>query len=621
MKLNYLITAFLLSFLGTAAGQNIGIGTTTPAAKLDISSANSGVLIPRVSLSSTATASPLTAPAASTMVYNTATAGSGATAVSPGFYYWSGAAWIRVIDNNSLGAATTVGNTSSSNNLSTTVNGVTGTVVPIINSNVLSLSGNSVSSAINGVTSNALDISAVDKNIYNTSGSLSANRTMTMAGYSLNLTGGNVGIGNTTPTVALEVGSSTAAAGSKIVAWSTDNNMGQVQVANSASAGEASIGFISGATAVGDAYASTNGNAYEWNIGAGNWGIGGNKFGFGNQAYGGVMMTLTSAGFLGIGNTSPSFLLDIASGVPVAKFGSFQPIYLMSNQPMVGFNAYWNGGFLYGASSTYAGTITFGQEVSPGGFSINTAPAGTAGTTATLSSRLAITNAGLVGIGTTSPGNGLDVQNGNIDASGYIQAGGTGGGAVLFAGTTAQNGGGSGGGASFWGRPRIGDWGQWLTIGEPNGTNGGGIMQITGSGGVYTGTSTGLTVAPTIRNTLDDGAGNIKTNGNTPIQFVQITGMGDNPTLTTFNGTSYPVASWNAAVVGMQTGGSCGSGWSNTGCVVCNVPAINGFLYWWSNNGGNWQLHIDMNTANDGCNAVQVMFVRKEISSRSNYGF
>ena len=112
---------------------------------------------------------------------------------------------------------------------------------------------------------------------------------------------------------------------------------------------------------------------------------------------------------------------------------------------------------------------------------------------------------GQVAIGTTTPSNALSVESGNIDASGYIQAGGPNGGAVLFTGA-AVNGGTSGGGLSFVGRPRIGDWGKWLQLGEPNGTNNGVILQITNAG-IFTGASTGLTDNPTIRSTLDDGTG------------------------------------------------------------------------------------------------------------------
>lgn len=79
-------------------GQNVGIGTSTPnsSAKLEISSTSSGILIPRVALSMTTVASPITAPSNSLMVYNTATAGD----VTPGYYYWSAttSAWVRFSD-------------------------------------------------------------------------------------------------------------------------------------------------------------------------------------------------------------------------------------------------------------------------------------------------------------------------------------------------------------------------------------------------------------------------------------------------------------------------------------------------------------------------------------------
>ena len=95
----------------------------------------------------------------------------------------------------------------------------------------------------------------------------------------------------------------------------------------------------------------------------------------------------------------------------------------------------------------------------------------------------------------------LDDGSGNITVNGQylnLNYGGNGG-AVLFGGTTVQNRNSKAGGASFSGRPRIGDWGQWLTIGEPNGTANGSIIQIEG-GDQYVGigTSSGITDAPTI---------------------------------------------------------------------------------------------------------------------------
>ncbi len=69
----------------------VGVGTTSPNAALDITSANDGLLIPRIALVNTTTATVLT-PTASELVYNTATSAD----VTPGFYYWSGTAWVRL---------------------------------------------------------------------------------------------------------------------------------------------------------------------------------------------------------------------------------------------------------------------------------------------------------------------------------------------------------------------------------------------------------------------------------------------------------------------------------------------------------------------------------------------
>lgn len=86
--------------------QNVGINATgaTPdaSAMLDIVSANRGLLVPRVALTSTNAAGPIAAPTTSLLVYNTATAGAGLTAVTPGYYYWDGAAWVRFQASNTI---------------------------------------------------------------------------------------------------------------------------------------------------------------------------------------------------------------------------------------------------------------------------------------------------------------------------------------------------------------------------------------------------------------------------------------------------------------------------------------------------------------------------------------
>ena len=90
--------------------QNIGINATgaTPnaSAMLDVSSSNTGILIPRIALTATNSGSPVTSPAVSLLVYNTATAGTAPNQVVPGFYYWSGSAWIPLLIPSTVGNAT-----------------------------------------------------------------------------------------------------------------------------------------------------------------------------------------------------------------------------------------------------------------------------------------------------------------------------------------------------------------------------------------------------------------------------------------------------------------------------------------------------------------------------------
>lgn len=83
--------------------QNVGVNSTgaTPhaSALLDVDAAptnDKGVLIPRVALLATNNALPITNPATSLLVYNTATAGISPFNVVPGFYYWDGAKWIAM---------------------------------------------------------------------------------------------------------------------------------------------------------------------------------------------------------------------------------------------------------------------------------------------------------------------------------------------------------------------------------------------------------------------------------------------------------------------------------------------------------------------------------------------
>ncbi len=100
LKMNKILYLSLIGILLTCTVRaQVGIGTTSPEAGLDVVSSSSGVLIPRVTLSSNTDATTVTIPgssgiAVSTMVYN-----DGAGGLSPaGFYYWSGTNWLQLIN-------------------------------------------------------------------------------------------------------------------------------------------------------------------------------------------------------------------------------------------------------------------------------------------------------------------------------------------------------------------------------------------------------------------------------------------------------------------------------------------------------------------------------------------
>ena len=121
MKKILLTAIFAFAALSTTTSfAQQGFGTNTPdkSSAVDIVSTKRGLLIPRIDLTSTTVASPVTNPAQSLLVYNKNTAGD----VTPGFYYWESNKWVRVMSSN-------IAKTSS------VVDGITTNVTSIVSSN------------------------------------------------------------------------------------------------------------------------------------------------------------------------------------------------------------------------------------------------------------------------------------------------------------------------------------------------------------------------------------------------------------------------------------------------------------------------------------------------------
>jgi trimeric autotransporter adhesin len=118
MNLKTYIASLLFLAISPLHAQ-VGIGTTSPDASsmLDITSANSGLLIPRVALTSASDVTTIASPATSLLVYN--------SGFSPnGYYYWNGSVWVQlaVASNNNWLLTGNSGTSIATNFLGTTDN-------------------------------------------------------------------------------------------------------------------------------------------------------------------------------------------------------------------------------------------------------------------------------------------------------------------------------------------------------------------------------------------------------------------------------------------------------------------------------------------------------------------
>jgi hypothetical protein len=90
------ITLLLFIILPTLLFAQVGIGTTTPGAStiLQLDATNKGFLPPRVTLTATTDGTTISSPASGLLVYNTASVSN----VTPGYYFYNGANWVRISD-------------------------------------------------------------------------------------------------------------------------------------------------------------------------------------------------------------------------------------------------------------------------------------------------------------------------------------------------------------------------------------------------------------------------------------------------------------------------------------------------------------------------------------------
>jgi hypothetical protein len=146
MKKGIGVLIFVLAFFTGNAQTGIGTTTPSPSAKLEVASSNQGFLPPRIALTATNAASPVTSPATGLLVYNTATAGTAPNNVAPGYYYWNGSAWVAILSNITTSSISGNGTTTTLTNFGAEVNTQSGTSYTLTatdNGKIISCTSNS----------------------------------------------------------------------------------------------------------------------------------------------------------------------------------------------------------------------------------------------------------------------------------------------------------------------------------------------------------------------------------------------------------------------------------------------------------------------------------------------
>lgn len=210
---------------------------------------------------------------------------------------------------------------------------------------------------------------------------------------------GNLGIGTTTPLYRLDVNSGTSAASFRTLSTNTTSN----RVIYEATAGNVEQHFL------------YTGNQ-DWVLGLDKADSNKFKLSSADNAFASTKVTVTTAGDVGIGTTTPAGRLDVNSGEAVVSAYSTS---LRLSQTGTQANSGQLISFFNSTQSWHQGAIGSLREAALNSFSLTffTSVVG-----ALSAERMRITSAGNVGIGTIAPAEKLDV-NGNIQIlnNGYIK--------------------------------------------------------------------------------------------------------------------------------------------------------------------------------------------------------
>ena len=390
MKKYFLFVALLIALKFNA---QTGIGTTSPdaSAKLEVSATNKGFLPPRVALTATNAASPITNPANGLMVFNTVTAGASPNQVVPGYYYWDGTGqqWVSL--------STTVGNVQNQAIFRSTSNTNAGQAITTWNSRFnniaagdLTVTSTTTFTLANGIYKLEWALPFQSYNTYNTmqlqelsSGTWVAYRND--AGFATLSNGGNTDWGGGTFAADILDCSSVA----KTIRIINNDGASRILfygVTLIISKLNPSIATSTTADNLGNHTATKNLqlNGFYLSNDGGNEGI-----------------IIDNSGKVGIGNSAPSSTLDVTG---TGKFST--SIINSGNRSYFGKDGASMHWFATTDNIAEPNNLAYGFESN--GTSIQSHKWYTAGT-----EKMKLINTGKLGIGTSTPGTVLHIENGN----------------------------------------------------------------------------------------------------------------------------------------------------------------------------------------------------------------
>lgn len=372
MKKVIILFSLIVNYVSIA---QVGIGTNTPhtSAALEILTSNKGFLAPRIALLSNTDVVTISSPATGLMIYNTASSGTIPNVVVPGYYYYNGLKWERLV--------TTIPDAIVEFN---TANPSTGS--PVFTPNT-------------PASADYIYVSSVDASQWFWNGSSyvtyvapastawSLANTTNDAGNNKTANiwrSGNVGIGMNNPTVPLEIQSSSV---------STYVTAARFLAPNNTTAGNSTL--------LNFGVSATTGNCADWRYVYQANGAASNRVDFGMSSYSAPMISYLNSGNVGIGTVAPSAKLHI-QGIQATLGANANATMLRMSRPT------WSG-FKWGSAAQF-NLGTYDDGVSPVDSKSRLDLALTNSNETTLTNVMTWLGSGNIGINNTAPSAPLVIQ-------------------------------------------------------------------------------------------------------------------------------------------------------------------------------------------------------------------